>query len=535
MRTIMPGLDWSDARLIPAFQMVIHLDVYDLRGASRPELITATVIAGLVNRPRPRIYLIACEDDVFWLQQALRHVSTTYFSHHGSESLHALLFTYRSLVQGVIIYQSELLDTINIATTMAGQRDALIADPELAVALIKRYHLPVVDDLRKYGWRSRLQAYHWAVQQLLPRSSPRILAGLDPGAFCGLRSFLVATGAFVYWLDSQQYLPDFTAGMLSERALMQQLFATYAPTVGAVHLGWVIHEQSAVALASEAGMAVVASDYVLNLEVWTAVQPEALPLPATHMDVPPLEDKIYLSFTMSDGDNLQYCQHHLRTIWNDPARETVPLGWTMSPLLAQAMPALAAYYTSTAGPNDELIAGPSGMGYIYPSRYPRARQDLYLQQTGSLMHRLGMTSLTLLDVDALYRTGLPLVAAFSFAGMRLSTRHVQQEWASTLARYGVTGILNGAGFTGRPAQWHNQHQLVFHNTLGFTTNVERTVRLIKLASRIFRRRPLFLHVYLIAWNMTPTAVQQILQQLGPDYECILPRTMFALQAHSHKR
>ena len=35
-------------------------------------------------------------------------------------------------------------------------------------------------------------------------------------------------------------------------------------------MGWLIHEQSGVSLASDVGMLVVASDYTLNLEVWMA-------------------------------------------------------------------------------------------------------------------------------------------------------------------------------------------------------------------------------------------------------------------------
>lgn len=534
MRREVPGLYWSDAQLLPTFQAISQLVVYDLRGASRDEQIAATCIAGLANRPQPCVYLICSEDDVFWLQQAGQAVTQRQDPHVvGSAALQLLLSDYRAVVQGLIIYDPELPDTINIATTMAGLQDGMVVSPTLAEILQTRERWPVLADLRTYRWGSRLEAYQWAVQQLLPQTSSRIIAGLDPGAFCGLRSFLVATNAFVYWLDSRWYVRSKTVGRLSERRLLQHILASYA--IDAVHLGWVIHEQSGVSLASEVGMAVVASDYVMNLEVWTALQPEQMPLPIRKPALPALEKHIYVSFTMSDGDNFQYCQHRLRSLWQDPARGELPLGWTFSPLLWQAAPVLTAYYMRTATENDELVAGPSGLGYMYPSRWPGQHLATFLQRTGTLMQAMGMTTINVLDVDPLYRTGLPVLAAFSWNGMRLSTSRLQQLFAGHLAAYGVQGILTGAGFTGRPGQWKKVENLFFYNNPGFTASVEQTVHLITTVARLSPQRPLFLNVYIIAWDMTPSQVKEVMQQLGSGYTCVLPRTLFALRAATRIR
>jgi hypothetical protein len=527
MRSEVAGLEWSAGRIMPKFQSLSQLDVYDVRAASRDEQMTATIIAGLVNRPQPRIYLLSSDDDLFWLQQAFSATPYSISTQTGSAALHALLSTYRSVIQGMIIYDPALPDTINVATTMAGQQDGIIVSPEMVDELKSEYQLSILDDLRTYAWHNRLEIYQWAQQHLLPNSSARIIAGLNPEAFCGLRSFLVATRAFVYWLDSRLYRPNFSARLLSERFLLRQILASYS--AGSVHMGWVIHEQSGVSLASEVGMAVVASDYTLNLEVWMASQLADYELPVAVQKMVPIVErsKVYVSFTMSDGDNLQYCQHRLRTIWQDPARGSVPIGWTLSPLLVQAAPGMAAYYARTASENDEFVAGPSGMGYMYPSRWPQRQLEPFLHQTGELMQALRMTSLNILDVDPVYGTGLPGLANFSWHGMRLTDPRIQHQFAHVLANYGVRGMLTGAGFTGLPAHWKNVDHLPLYNNLGFTATVAQTVKLIKLAALIRRRRPLFLNVYLIAWKMTPTLLQQVVQQLGAEYEYILPSTLLA--------
>ncbi|GCE20424.1 GxGYxYP domain-containing protein [Dictyobacter kobayashii] len=520
------GLQWFDKRFLPAFQAPVQLTIYDLRGASRDELITATVAAGIVNRAQVQVYLITSDDDAFWLEQIFARIPQDWAASYGSAALIELLNMHLSDFKGLVIYNPALPDTINIATTMAGLQDAIIVSPAVAEALLADSPLPVLDDLRRYAWQTRLQAYQWARQHLQPQCSVHLLAGLDPGAFCGLRSFVVATRSFVYWLDSRKYLPA-AGDKLSERSLLQQLLAFYAP--GSVHMGWVIHEQSAVAMASAVGMAVVASDYVLNLEVWMACPVMPMPaLPPTKLRPHRPRKKIYVAFTMSDGDNLQYCQHRLRTIWNDPARGTLPLGWTFPPLLPEAAPALAAYYTSTATAYDELIAGPSGLGYIYPSCWPKHLLKPFFQQTGALMQALEMTTLDVLDVDPVYRTGLPLVAALSLKGMQLSEARLEHLLAHELVPYGVKNILSGAGFTGKIARWKQVGELAIYHHLGFTDSVERTVRLIRLSSLLFRRRPLFLSVYLIAWKMTPSLVAQVMEQLGEEYEFVLPKTLFSL-------
>ncbi len=524
-----PGLDWSDERMIPAFQAIEHLDVYDFRGASRDEQVTATIIAGIVNRPQPRVYLITGNDDADWLGKALSSLQQTRSPQSGQGALSALLDKYHSLCKGLIIFDPNLMDTINVATTIAGQRDSIVVSPGLVGELQGKYNYPILEDLRKYQWSNRFQAYRWAQQNLLDGASSRIIAGLDPGAFCGLRSLLVATRAFVYWLDSSQYLPS--NGILSERGLIQQLYQPFAGR--AVHLGWFIHEPSGVALTSQAAIPVLASDYFTNLEVWTALQMPVTPNShegevAVSLSNDVNKNKMYVSFTMSDGDNLQYCQHRLLSLWNDKARGTIPIGWTLSPALLHSAPAMANYYLSTATENDEFIAGPSGAAYLFPSFWPEDQLGPFLQQTGKLMQASGMTTLEVLDSGVVYSSGLPIVSKASVNGMAFIDSKRQHEYVGQLAPYDVRGILSGAGFVLKKASWQKVDGLPLYQNLGLAGSVEGAVNMIKLASTLSSQRPLFLNLYVLAWSMGPTQLQQVIQQLGNNYEFVLPGQLLAM-------
>jgi hypothetical protein len=248
----------------------------------------------------------------------------------------------------MIIYDSNFSDSINIATTMAGQNDCIVVSPDQAADLQQAYNLPVRTDLRTQHWSSRSQAYDWARQHLLNGASSHAVAGLDPMT-AGLRSFLVANRIFVYWLDSSS----------SEQSVLAQIYHVFPPE--AVHLGWFIDEPSGVKLTSHAALPVLATDLSTNLEVWTSVQPTtSIAQSKPGGPVGPIDSsKVYVSFTISDGDNLQYIQHRMLQRWQDPVRGSFPLGWTISPVLSQAAPAMAAYYVRTATAHDEFIAGPT--------------------------------------------------------------------------------------------------------------------------------------------------------------------------------
>lgn len=538
-----PGLDWSDRRLIPGFQPVEHLDVYDFRGSAGDVQLAATTCAGIINRPQPQVYLVFGDDDTYWLQQVAVTIPQTHITSRGYDALVGMLDSYREVIKGLVIYDPACIDSVNVGTTLAGLRSGVLVSPTLAQNLQERYQFPLIQDLRTFHWSSRIQAYLWAKQQLLPECTSRLVAGMDPRINNGLRSLLVATCTFVYWLDSRLYFPDGHVGRLSERELMRQIMEMYTPN--SLHLGWVIDEFSGIALLSHFALAMLASDYFNNLEVWTAIKPcLAVHTDSTEVQVESQtaavlsrggddctsKGDIYVSFTLSDGDNIQYCQHKLLELWKGSVRGTIPLGWTLSPLLLQAAPAMGAYYQQTATANDELLAGPSGVGYMYPTHWPQVHLSKFLQQTGELMAGMGMTTLEMLDGGQIFGSGLPFIPKVSVSGMTLQNRQLQRQFADELAPYGMRGMISGNGYFIPWGRWQCVDKIPVCHNIGLVHSVKTTLLLVRAATRIYRRRPLFLNVYVNAWFMGPAQIRQVMQELGDGYTFVLPRTLLAMLA-----
>lgn len=515
--------------LFPPLPRTVSLAVYDLRATDPDAQLSIATLVGLVNRGAEKIYLLENGEDEFWLNELDPSLPRTREADGTANLLEHLLTLYRTHIEGLIIYDPALPATRNLASTLASLRAGLAVSPVQAERFQNApYSLPVLVDLRTYGWKTPLQACAWAYTNLLPQCSARLVAGLNPSIRSGLRSFLVTQRVFTYWLDARKFLPSLSSSGLSERGLLRRIFAHYAP--GTLHLGWFVSEPFGVELASRAALLTLASDYCTNLAVWSSLPASSpqtdAPVSASLADILPAQeaseqdptDKTYISFTISDGDNLQYCQHYLLRLWRDPARGKVPLGWTIAPALQQAMPALADFYRRTATELDEFIAGPSGAAYLFPSRLPGAYQAAFLQQTGESMRSMGLTLLQVLDSSTLF-------------SMKFLRSDLQTLFAAQLAPYGLRGIFSGAGSL--DPSWQSCGDLLIYQNLGLAMSHRRTLELIRYAAGRGHR---FLNLYIFAWNITPGDLLRIVEQLDDSFCIVTPGHLLELiqQKMAHK-
>lgn len=83
-----------------------------------------------MNRSEPRIYLIENQEEgrFAWLND----LDVPYKVHDDYWNIFA---AYKQEVKGIIVYDPQVPDTINVATTLAGLKDAVVASPELALKL----------------------------------------------------------------------------------------------------------------------------------------------------------------------------------------------------------------------------------------------------------------------------------------------------------------------------------------------------------------------------------------------------------------
>lgn len=501
------GLAWPPDQVLPTFASFDQLDVVTVSNGVPDDEVTAVVtLQGLVNRARPRVFVrqSAEEGDDTWLR-SLTGVRLIELADHRE-----LFRRYRSEITGMVVYDPAQPDTINLATTVAGVHDGVVVSPRLAGILADEpYTYPILADLSTHRFASRLAVYQYAKDEYWSQTTHRLIVGLDPAIEGSMRDYAVATKAMVIWLDPRA--PD-------EQALLEALLDDMP--INAPFLGYFPKperggEQVHVRFLSEHAKPVFPFDYFHNATVFggrrtQSAAPRVPPEPA-------LDHKIYVCLILSDGDNLQYNQHRLRVLWDDPNRGQVPIGWTINPALLEVAPNILDYYWNTATPNDTLVAGPSGMGYTYPNHWPspEALRE-YARMSNRYLELAGLRVITIWDdSEDVFSETAGQVYVEEMPGL-LGVTH--QTWADLSL---VDGQLPQTGL--HPA---------------YSTSEAGLVSAIRVAAGVAGwlgdqsgSSPAFIAAQASAWRLSPTNltnVAQALEEHSPHYVFVRPDHFFML-------
>jgi hypothetical protein len=341
------GLDWPADRLLPVFPApAASIDCINVSRSRGAEADLFASLEGIVNRTQPRIACISRRsgDQGDWLK--IHELPNKLLNGFDAVA------KYKNEISGLVVTDPDQPDTLNLATTLAGLDNELICAPELLNRLTNApFNLQIKDDLRG-RFTSGAQVYDFVYTNCWPRCTHRVIAGLSGNMHGELRDYLIALKSAVVWFNPRPGSSDATA--------LKQFLGDMEPA-NCVYLGWWPDEAAGLEYCGQYGVPVMASDFFDNGSLFSGVA-QSIAAPAIPPP-PPLENKIYLAMIISDGDNVQYMQHSMKRTWNSPARGSVPIGWTVSPLSADLDPGMLNFYYRTATTNDCLVSGPSGAGY----------------------------------------------------------------------------------------------------------------------------------------------------------------------------
>ena len=495
-----------------------HLYVADVRRSTAAERILLLSLQGLINRAQPRIYLILKEDDRFWLKEMQRQGETD-DPVPVADPL-SLIVTFRKEIQGAVVADPKVYLSPCVAACVAGAGGLLMATPELA----KRLRLPIKTDLRG-KFKDDAEALRYVRTHLLPRLNPYLACCLDPAIFdTGALDQIIAAKGMVFWITGTkaQELPG--ANGPGETDEVKKLLSKLP--LGAVVRGFWWHgediginEGPGVSLASRFGKVTLVSDYVANFSVFSGV-PQSVLKQKPQAPAPPLDrSKIYLSFTMSDGDNLCTWRDYFRSYFTDPLHGTIPIGWGMGPALLDVAPVWARWYYDRATPNDEFLCDVSGVGYIYGPDWGTALKDRngafadFYRWTEQYMERMDMRTIRLMNVNA------PDIA--QAARLMPKVRFLMPD-------YGNPGDKSYEAMTySLPGD-----QIVFRAITGADPGPERLAKQIR--DRVGSTRPAFINVFIWNWGSKLSDLKRLLELLGPDYVAVTPSQLNALYREAHR-
>lgn len=496
-----------------------QLYVADVRKLTNDEKIFLTSLQGIVNRKQPRVYFLFDDDDSRWLD-ALREQNVIDKTITVADPWE-LVDQFRSEFKGAVVCDPKVYVSPCLAVSLAGADDLLVAmTPELA----ERVNVPVKVDLRG-RFKDNAAALKYLRTDVMPRLDPYLTCTLDPAVFHqgGLDSLIAARGS-VFWITGPeaQQLPG--ADTFKEVAEVNALLARMP--LGAVVRGFWWHgdgiglqESDGVALAGRLGKVTLVSDLITNLSVHSGV-------PATRLvqkprpPAPPLDPKkVYVSFTMSDGDNLCTWRGYFRRYFDDPVRGSIPVGWGMSPAILDLAPSWARWYYEKATPNDEFICDVSGVAYMYPSSWGVSLTNKneafrwFYNRTQDYMKRMDMNTIRLMDVSAkdIARVG-PLMPGLDYL----------------MPDYGHAGITAYKDLT----YTLPTGQAIFRAATSGSgpENFAEQIR-----ARASRARPAFVNAFVWNWGSNLSDLKKTMELLGPNYVAVTPSQLNTLYRAANKK
>lgn len=366
-----------------------HLDVIDLRGEltdlmrgkyNEKEKLLALSLQGIINRDSPKIYLLWESRDKFGnpSEECIEYYKSKCWITYDYISLDSALKKYADEVNGFVVYDPEFRHSINIATTLAGLNNTLIAHPDF-ISKLKVLGLPMKEDLRE-RWKDKYQAYEWQLENLSPGCNKNIIAsGLpveDPRTHKAkiwmarpIRDYVIMHRVVAVDLVPHRKVPK-------DYRLLERYYKgmnPYARVLGYPFTGAL--ERPYVEFASKHGLIVVLAHVTsADFSVHSQMQVKTVYKQDHKTSVSFDPGKIYLAFAMSDL-GLNSMQDRYYGAWDDPKRGNLPVNWWLDGVVKDFCPGIVQYYYETKTPNDYFYGAHVG-GRIRPSDFPHLEEYL---------------------------------------------------------------------------------------------------------------------------------------------------------------
>lgn len=367
------------------------LYVIDLADMTNEERTMVATLQGIVaNKTTSQIYVT--DSDPYFTEDAyLRYlndlVNKKGVTYEQVTNPWDLIDTFRGYIDGYILYQANT-DSINVANSLAGLKDAIAIDSSIE-ATAKTKGLSLVQNV--IG-----KDESWVVDNYWSQLNHSIVveAKEESKYSIHLRDFATMNKALIFYDGNS----GFRSSVLSKLDDDSVIFG-WGDTSGG-------SEETFISNSSSYGVMSIPSDWALNLSVLSGFTEGTYTQNITQ--VTNEQNVHYVTFYVSDGDNAQWTLNRGNEDdwWGSESRGKSPIGWTFAPGLIDLAPTVLDWYYDTATPNDNLIVGPSGNGFIFPGAYPSSELDLHTQRLNDYMGKLDMSVVSVIGRNSLANTSL---------------------------------------------------------------------------------------------------------------------------------
>ncbi|MGM9647575.1 MAG: hypothetical protein ACI3YH_05545 [Eubacteriales bacterium] len=491
-------MTWPEGQIFPTFDTpVSNMDSFTTENTPGEWLVALLALQGIVNRKQPRIFLYdktAGEGADTW-------AITFGYTYTLKEPLE-IFAKYADEAAGFVLYSTEKSEHyVNLAGSVASPIDGIPVTPAVLDALTNAgIDLPLLCDLTALPYTTATEIYTYLYEAFWQKNTHRLILSQRPTVSAYIRDLAAATGSAIVFLNCRD--------SKAEQAVYRRFLNDMEPGA-AIATGWYTEERSGITTATSAGLSTVPSDFFANATVYGQRTPIRIrEIPST----PTLENKIYVSIFVSDGDNIQYVEHYMRQYWdkNADSRGKVAVNWTISPACADVAPGMMNYYYDHSTEKDCFVSGPSGMGYAMPVN--TLSEDIPAGNYVEDPEKFGKYAA--LSNRYFERTGLKVVTVWD----NLTEEQREIYTQNTPSLYGLTVQL----FTDDRESITSVHngKVCKQLTPCYTTTREHLSRvLFREAKRFDKKSPLFIGAQMSVWGkLSLNDLYEIEQELKKKYD-----------------
>jgi hypothetical protein len=347
--------------MFPKMPAATNVFVVNIHKDSGNAWMTAWALQGIINQTSAEVYLINNPWDWDPLKVCGKPYEELPRLAGTDAGLKTLFQKYQGQVKKMFVYDPDKDWTWYLALMSGAQQEGIPVTASVKDELISEFGWKGdVEDFRN-RWANRIEAYDWALINLMPNCTKQVVFATsnrrdnNSATRIGnpITDYGVASKGFVFWLDFD-----------IERAEVQKIFRTPGYGIGTSLMGYCSTGDGGNLVANPYGIGYVVSELYANGSFWSSFPDKTyMQSPGRVIAVEP--GKIYAHIIWSDGDNLEFDQNPLYKFWRDPARGMIPVATELSPTLQELNSPLLDWYYSKISDNDELMAGPTGVQYIF--------------------------------------------------------------------------------------------------------------------------------------------------------------------------
>lgn len=484
--------------LLPKGAQLTSLDVISSSNLTNNEdkVLVATLQGLIAKNSSEQIFIDEGGPGAIWKN----YMNTTYNIDLNNDysTWPLLLEHFKDKVKGYIVYDMKSNPkSLNVATSLSGPMNAIIIDKAQE------------ETVRSIGITNKIldvsdKDEQWAYDNYKKLFSNTEAAELNTSIYYHLRDYSTLTNSFTFYDGVTKW----------RQKVLHNL------EKGSTLMGYGNNEFDMIEQASQEGITSIPSDLAPNLSALSSIYSTEGLKQQTNSN-PKTEKKHYVSFVISDGDNIAWNLWGLNEYYNNPDRGSFSVGYGISPSLVDLAPAALRWYYENANngeAKDNFIAGPSGTGYTFPSQMPSKDLDKYVETLNTYMGKADLGISQILDQGSLNRTDL-------------WNKYLEKQNIDALFYFGYGETTNG------DIQWVNNKPVIAQKDVLWDglTDEETLIKNINSRPASPTTADGYTLVLVHCWTKSLSDIKTVVEGLNPNVEVVTPDEFVKLIKQNHAK